>query len=120
MRRVRRQTSSRRLSRYRPTYRHRVKYSPKDGEQEYRPEVVEEQPIGHEVAGVQDDGRQHVQEERVRRQRRYVDATRLEQQDADDHTDDDQQAGLREDLAELRRHVETYMHPSNVALNVES
>ena len=27
--------------------------------------MVEEQPVGHEVAGVQDDGRQHVDEERV-------------------------------------------------------
>lgn len=88
------------------TYRHRIKYSPKDGKQEYRPEVVEEQPIRHEVAGVQDDGRQHVQEERVRRQRRHVNACRLEQQEADNHADGDQQTGLREDLAELRRHVE--------------
>ena len=32
--------------------------------------MVEEEPVGHEVAGVQDDRRQHVQEERVRRQRR--------------------------------------------------
>lgn len=91
-----------------PTYRHRIKYSPKDGEQEYRPEMVEEQPIGHEVAGVQDDRRQHVQEERVGRQRRYVDAARLEQQQPDDHADGDQQAGLREDLVEFRRHVETW------------
>lgn len=89
-----------------PTYRHCIKYSSKDGEQEYRPEVVEEQPIGHKVAGVQDDRRQHVEEERVRRERRHVDAARLEQQHADDHADDDQQAGLREDLVELRRHVE--------------
>lgn len=89
-----------------PTYRHRIKYSSNDGEQQYRSEMVEEQPIGHEVAGVQDDGRQHVQEKRVGGQRRHVDAARLEQQEADDHTDGDQQAGLREDLAELRRHVE--------------
>lgn len=89
-----------------PTYRHRIKYSSKDGEQQYRSEMVEEQPIGHEVAGVQDDGRQHVQEERVGGQRRHVDAARLEQQEADDYADGDQQAGLREDLAELRRHVE--------------
>ena len=27
--------------------------------------MVEEQPVGHEVAGVQDDGRQHVDEECV-------------------------------------------------------
>jgi len=91
-----------------PTYRHRIKYSPKDGKQKYRPEMVEEQPIGHEIAGVQDDGRQHVQEERVGRQRRDVDAARLEQQQADDHADGDQQAGLREDLAELRRHVKAW------------
>jgi len=89
-----------------PTYRHCIKYSPKDGEQQYRSEMVEEQPIGHEVASVQDDGRQHVQEERVGGQGRHVDAARLEQQEADDYADGDQQAGLREDLAELRRHVE--------------
>lgn len=91
-----------------PTYRHCIKYSPKDGEQEYRPEMVEEQPIGHEVAGVQDDRRQHVQEERVGRQRRHVDHARLEQQQADNHADDDQQAGLWEDLVEFGRHVEAY------------
>lgn len=95
-----------------PTYRHRIKYSPNDGEQEYRPEMIEEQPIGHEVAGVQDDGRQHVQEERVGRQRRNVDAARLEQQQTDDYADGDQQAGLREDLVELRRHVETWIRPN--------
>lgn len=99
---------SRRVVAALPTYRHRIKYSPKDGEQEYRPEMVEEQPIGHEVAGVQDDGRQHVQEERVGRQRGDVDAARLEQQQADDHADGDQQAGLREDLVELWRHVEAW------------
>lgn len=71
--------------------------------------MVEEQPIGHEVAGVQDDGRQHVQEERVGCQRRYMDAARLEQQQTDDHADGDQQAGLREDLVELRRHVEAWI-----------
>lgn len=70
--------------------------------------MVEEQPIGHEVAGVQDDRRQHVQEERVGRQRRYVDAARLEQQQADDHANGDQQTGLWEDLVELRRHVEAW------------
>lgn len=68
--------------------------------------MVEEQPIGHEVAGVQDDGRQHVQEERIGRQRRYVDAACLEQQQTNDHADGDQQAGLRKDLVELRRHME--------------
>lgn len=68
--------------------------------------MIEEQAIGHEVAGVQDDRRQHVQEERIGRQRRHVDAARLEQQQADDHADDDQQAGLWEDLVELGRHVE--------------
>lgn len=61
-----------------PTYWHRVEYSPEDSEQEYRPEMIEEQAIGHEVAGVQDDRRQHVQEERIGRQRRHVDAARLE------------------------------------------
>jgi len=69
--------------------------------------MVEEQPIGHEVAGVQDDGRQHVQEESVRSERRHVDAGRLEQEEADDYADGDQQTGLWEDLVELRRHVET-------------
>lgn len=62
-----------------PTYRQRVKYSPNDGEEEYRPQVVEEQPVGHKVTGVQDNGRQHVQEEGVRREWRHVDAARLEQ-----------------------------------------
>lgn len=70
--------------------------------------MVEEQPIGHEVAGVQDDGRQHVQKKGIGGQRWHVDAARLEQQEADNHADGDQQAGLREDLVELRRHVEAW------------
>ena len=41
-----------------------------DGHEEDGAEVVEEEPVRHEVARVQDDRRQHVQEERVRRQRR--------------------------------------------------
>lgn len=52
-----------------PTYRHGIKYSPKDGEQQYRSEMIEEQPIGHEVAGIQDDGRQHVQKKGIGGQR---------------------------------------------------
>lgn len=79
--------------------------------------MVEEQPIGHEVAGVQDDGRQHVQKERVGGQRWHVDAARLEQQETDDHADGDQQAGFREDLAEIRRHVEAWT--SNVERRVK-
>ena len=49
---------------------HHVEDGADDRHEEDGAEVVEEEPVGHEVAGVQDDGRQHEQEERVRRQRR--------------------------------------------------
>ena len=49
---------------------HHVEDGAYDGHEEDSAEVVEEEPVRHEVACVQDDGRQHVQEERVRRQRR--------------------------------------------------
>ena len=58
--------------------------------QENRSEVVKEQTIRHEVSGVQDDGRQHVQEEDVGGQggRRVIGGK--EEQEADQDTDDDQ------------------------------
>ena len=58
--------------------------------QENRSEVVKEQTIRHEVSSVQDDGRQHVQEEDVGGQggRRVIGGQ--EEQEADQDTDDDQ------------------------------
>ena len=49
---------------------HHVEDGPDNGHEEDGAEVVEEEPVRHEVARVQDDRRQHVQEERVRRQSR--------------------------------------------------
>ena len=74
--------------------------------------MVEKEPVGHEVARVQDDGRQHVEEEGGRRQRRYAHAVALEQQQADDDADHNQQTRLGEDGRQLRRHVEscTFKH----------
>lgn len=62
-----------------PTYRQCVKYSPNDGEQKYRSQMVEEQSVRHEVSSIQNNGRQHVEEERVGGERRHVDTARLEQ-----------------------------------------
>lgn len=62
-----------------PTYLQSVKYSPNNGEQKYSSQMVEEQSVRHEVSSIQDNRRQHVEEERVGGERRHVDTARLEQ-----------------------------------------
>ena len=61
-----------------------------DGKEENGAQVIKKQPVGHEISSVQDDGRQHVQEEDVGGQggRRVIGGQ--EEQEADQDTDDDQ------------------------------
>lgn len=68
----------------------RVEDGADHGEQQDRAQVVEEEPVGHEVAGVQDDGRQHVQEEDVGRQRADVHLARVEEDRSDQQPHHDQ------------------------------
>lgn len=72
-----------------------------------RADVLEERPGGHEVARVQHDGRQHVQEEDVAGEhgrRLLVDRVH---DAAHDQADADQQAGLWHPHCDLVVHVET-------------
>ena len=92
-----------------------------DGEEEDGAQVVEEEPVGHEVAGVQDDGRQHVEEERLGRQRRDAHRVGVVEQQADDDAHHDQQARLGEDRRQFRRHVESWSSiKRNVRFHVRS
>ena len=50
------------------TYANGVEYRPGHGEEENGAEMVEKEPIGHEITGVQYDGWQHTKEEDGRRQ----------------------------------------------------
>ena len=69
-------------------------------------EVVKEEAVWHEVSGVEDDGRKHVEEEDVGGEGGRRPVGRQEEQEADQDTDDDEQARLREDVRQLRGHVE--------------
>lgn len=84
-----------------------IKDSADDGHQQDRAHVVEEHAVGHEVARIQDDGRQHVEEERVRRQRLHIKVRRVVEDDTNYHTHDNQEARLGKHSVELGRHVET-------------
>lgn len=83
-----------------------------NSEQQNRAQVVEEQSVRHEVPGVENDRGKHVEEERVRREWRDVDAAGEEYQKTDDDTDGNQQARLREDLVQFGSHVETWNSPA--------
>jgi hypothetical protein len=50
------------------TYANGVEYCPGHGEEENCAEMVEKEPIGHKITGIQNDGRQHTEEEDGRRQ----------------------------------------------------
>ena len=67
-----------------------------EGKQQDRAQVVEERPIGHEVARVEDDGREEVEEEGL-----CVEGVPLHLADvedhAQDHAQDDEEAALGED-----------------------
>ena len=84
-----------------------VEYGAHNGEHDDGAKVVEEEPIRHEVSGVEDDRRHQVEEEGVRGQRRHVDGRGEDQEESDEDTDRDQKARLGEDLVQPRRHVET-------------
>lgn len=68
--------------------------------------MVEEEAVGHKVAGVEDDGGQHVEKECVWGERGDVYTGGDIEKQADHHPHRDQQAGLWEHLAQPRRHVE--------------
>lgn len=68
--------------------------------------MVEEEAVWHEVAGVEDDGRQHVQEEDVGGEGRNGGSLRVEEQEADDDAQHHQHARLGEHVRQLGRHVE--------------
>ena len=55
-----------------------------EGKQQDRAQVVEERPIGHEVARVEDDRREKVEEEGLR-----VEGVALHLADVEDHAEDD-------------------------------
>ena len=44
-----------------------VEEGPHNGKEKNRAQMIKERPIGHKIAGVQDDGRQHAEEEYGRR-----------------------------------------------------
>lgn len=84
-----------------------VEYRSDHRHQQDRANIVEEHPVGHKVPGIEDDRRQHIEEERVRRERGHVQVGGVPQQHPDDDTHHNQQAGLGEHFAQLGRHVET-------------
>ena len=78
-----------------------------DGHEEDGAQVIEEETVGHEVTGVQNDGRQHEEKEEVRGQGGGSLARGQVQQESDQDADDDQETGLGEDGVELGSHVKT-------------
>lgn len=85
-----------------------VPQSSHHGVPQHRANVLEERPGGHEVAAVEDDGREHVKEEDVGAEDgggllfdRVHDA-------ADDKADGDQEAGLRDPDSDFMVNVETW------------
>jgi len=69
--------------------------------------MIEEESVGHEISGIQDDRGQHVEEEGVRGQGGDVQLVGQEQEHADGHAHHDQQARLGEHPAQGGGHVET-------------
>ena len=66
-----------------------------DGHEEDGADVVEEEAVGHEVAGLEDDGRQQDEEEGVGLQHRHHLPARQLHEDAEDDAGGDQETGLR-------------------------
>lgn len=70
--------------------------------------MVEKQTIRHKVTGVQYNWRKHVEKEGVGCKESHILAIGdVNQDDPDDDADDDEKAGFRKYLAELRRHVKS-------------
>ena len=70
--------------------------------------MVEEEPVGHEVAGVKDDRGEHEEEEDIRSESGGRVLRCEEEQEADDDSDHDEEAGLGKDVVELGGHVEPW------------
>ena len=79
-----------------------------NSEQKNGAQVVEEESVRHEVAGIQYNWREHVQEERVGGQGWDMHVPGLNEKHTDDHPHRDQQARFGEDSGQFRRHVETW------------
>ena len=79
-----------------------------NSEQKNGAQVVEEKSVWHEVAGIQYNWREHVQEERVGGQEWDMRVPGQGEQHTDQHPHNDQQARLGEDSGKFRRHVETW------------
>ena len=76
-----------------------------DREEQDRTEVVEERPVGHEVAGVEDDWRKEVEEEGVGLKGVPIDVGEVEDE-AQEDSEDDEEAALGEDGRQLVVEVE--------------
>ena len=76
--------------------------------QEDGAEMIKKQSVWHEVTGIQDDGRQHEQEEDVGSECWGRVLGGEEQEKPDDDSHHDQEAGLGEYVVQLRCHVETW------------
>lgn len=85
----------------------RVPNSSDDSEQKNGAKVIKKQAIWHEISGIENDRRKHVQEERGRRERLDAVALRMEEKQADNDANDNQQTRLWEDRRKFRRHMET-------------
>ena len=70
--------------------------------------MIKEQSVRHEVAGIQDDRRQHEEEEDVRGQCGGRVLRGEEQEEPDDNSHNNEETGLREYVVQLGSHVETW------------
>ena len=79
-----------------------------DGHEKDCAKLVKEEPVGHKVACIEDDRREHEEEENIGGEGRGRVLRGEEEQEADDDPDDDEEARLREDVVELGGHVEPW------------
>lgn len=90
------------------TYGQRVEDCPHHRKEQNCPEMIEKQPVGHEVPRVQNNGREHVEKERVGGEGVNVEVGGEEEKEANDHAHHYEEAGLGEYLVEPRCHVEAW------------
>lgn len=69
--------------------------------------MIEEETVRHEVPSIQNNGRKHVQEEDIGGERRHGGRVGVEEQEADEDSEDDQHAGFGENVRQFGRHVES-------------
>lgn len=86
---------------------HGVEDGADDSEHQDGDQVVKKWPVGHEVACVQHNRGQHVQEEHVGGERSHICETRVEQEQANDDANDDEQATLWTNERDLWSNMET-------------